>query len=158
MKVNLGDIILIPLSNGWNAVAKVIFAPIGRYKTGISFIILGFTQNDNVNLDELRDKQALPIWYYRDSFIYQIFTDKYMLKKKEWTIIGNIPTTEEEDKFRIYQVAGDLYNNETEIGKITPDEYKNYTTLEGFGLGEVDTILVNTVADMLSKNELQIAE
>lgn len=157
MKVNLGDIILIPLSNGWNAVAKVIFAPIGDFKTTISFIILDFSQNDKVDLEKLRDKQALPIWDY-DSFIYQIFTGKYMLKKKEWTIIGNIPTTEEEDKFRIYQVAGDLYHNETEIGKITPDEYKNYTTLEGFGLGEVDTILVNTVADMLSKNELQIAE
>ncbi len=128
MKVNLGDIILIPLSNGWNAIAKVIFAPIGDFKTGISFIILGFTQNDNVDLDELRDKQALPIWDYHDAVLFQIFTGKQNIKSKDWPILGNISTTDEEDKFRIYQVAGDLYHNETLIGKITPDEYKNYTT------------------------------
>ena len=54
MKVNLGDIILIPLSNGWNAVAKVIFAPIGDFKTTISFIILDFSQNDKVDFSHLR--------------------------------------------------------------------------------------------------------
>ena len=124
----------------------------------ISFIILDFSQNDKVDLEKLRDKQVLPIWDYHDAVLFQIFTGKQNIKSKEWPILGNIPTTDEEDKYRIYQVAGDLYHNETEIGKITPDEYKNYTTLSGFGFGLVDTLLVNTVADMLSKNELQIAE
>ncbi len=34
MKVNLGDIILIPLSNGWKAVVKIVFIPVGDFKKG----------------------------------------------------------------------------------------------------------------------------
>ena len=76
MKVQLGDIILIPLSNSWNAIAKVIFAPIGDFKTTISFIILDFSQNGNVNFEELKVKKALPIWDYHDAVLFQIFTGK----------------------------------------------------------------------------------
>ncbi len=151
MKVNLGDIILIPLSNSWNAIAKVIFSPIGDFKTTISFIILDFTQNDKVDLDELKDKQALPLNKY-GSIIYQIFTGKHNIKNKLWPIVGNIGTTGEEDKYRIYQVAGALYHNETEVRLLNDGEEENYTTLIGSGFGVVDNVLVDTVKNMLYKD------
>ena len=89
---------------------------------------------------------------------YQIFTGKQNIKSKEWKVIGNIPTTNMEDKYRVYHVAGTLYNNETNLGLLKPGEESNYTELVGFSFGVVDIILVNTVTNMLSKNELQVSE
>ena len=155
MKVNLGDIILIPLSNGWKAVAKIVFIPVGDFKKVISFIVLDFSQDEQITLERLRDKPALPLVAYVD-VRYQIFTAKDYIRNKEWPILFNIPLTEDETQYQIYQVAGDLYHNETQIGKISPGEYRNYTALRCAGFGSVDQLLVLTVESMLEKNQLQI--
>ena len=157
MKVNLGDIILIPLSNGWKAAAKIVFIPVGDFKKVISFIVLDFSQDEQITLERLRDKPALPLIGFID-ILYQIFTAKDYIGNKEWPILFNIPLTEDENKYQIYEVAGSLYNNEIFIRKLSLNESIDYTSLDGFGFGAVDKLLVLTVESMLKKNQLQITK
>ncbi|MEZ3139532.1 Imm26 family immunity protein [Citrobacter braakii] len=140
VKYKEGDIFIIPLSNGKNAISQVVFAPKGKFKKIIAFCTLSIQDDERFTNDGI----LAPISFEKFGKKTEvIFTGNQNISNGLWKIIDHVDLNEDKKKLRVFNYAGGLYNGEEEIGRIPVSEYPNYTTMGVSGFELVDNILTS---------------
>jgi len=138
-KYGEGDIFVIPMNNGMNAMCQIIWAPKGDYKNIFSFCVLkiqkdkAFDKNSNQDAISLKDN---------DKEIKVIFTSVKKLANGEWDIIDNSEISEKNDTLKIFNLSGDLHYGEEVRKRISVNEYTSYTSMSVLGYELIQNILM----------------
>ena len=136
-----GDVCIIPLSNGNQVFAKLVFAPAGELKQAVGLTIY---------LQSPLDHPLQPIQTFNLMQKSQqvLFRGNQKLKNGLWPLIGHINLTESDLALQHFIYAGHLYHNETCIRNISPDEFKHHTNLTVCGFQLLDQLLCRNQEDI----------
>ncbi|MFJ5440927.1 Imm26 family immunity protein [Pectobacterium sp. CHL-2024] len=121
VKYKEGDIFIVESRSGKFAVCQIVCAFRGDFKKVFSFGVLCIKEDKEVP----DDGGFIPFNGSRGVFNI-IFAASENIKKGNWKVVGNIPISEEKEKFKFYQSAGHLYKCDEYLRCLDKSEYRDF--------------------------------
>lgn len=144
VKVEIGDIVLVPATQGKFGVTKVVFIS-KRYRDLVMLKVYKIAL-DNASMPDMNS----------GPFVDFIFGSRQTIESGRWIKVGNIPLTGDEKGLFHVIIGGNIIFEDEYIRPATEDDYKKYIQMSASGDPVVEAYVtevlgLGTMAELLSE-------